>query len=163
MRRPAKPATRPYLERVALHYLERYPGSEAKLRRTLMRRVQRSVRELGTDPAEGEAAVDQVVLAMRERGYVDDARFARDRAASMSRRGKSQRAIRAALYQHGIGGEDADRALGEHDDLEAARALVRRARLDASDPERRNKALAKLARAGFSFDVARRALETDEE
>ena len=40
------------------------------------------------------------------------------------------------------------------DDLEAARTYVRRRRLVGGDKD-----LAKLARAGFSYDVARRALE----
>ena len=155
-RRPAKPATPIYLERVALWYLERYGGSEAKLRRTLGKRVRRSVNELDTDPAEGREAVEQVVAKMRRLGYLDDAKLARQRAQTLSRRGKSRRAIQADLYRQGLD-TDVDALLEEtgHDELESARAFVRKRRLGTD----RNRDLAKLARAGFSYDVARRALD----
>lgn len=156
--RPAKPATAAYLERVALWYLERYGGSEAKLRRTLQKRVRRSVRELDTDPAEGREAVERVVDKMRRLGYLDDEKLARQRARTLSRRGKSRRAIRADLVRQGLDA-DVDALLDEtgHDELEAARAFVRRRRLG----DDRQKDLARLARQGFSYDVARRALDDD--
>jgi len=158
--RPAKPATARYLERVALWYVERYAGSEARLRRALQKRVRRSVDELGTDPAEGAAAVEEVVAKLRRLGYLDDAELARQRASALSRRGKSLRAIRADLARRGIRAEGADAALAalSHDELDAARTLVRRRRL-GRDPKRD---LAKLARAGFTYDVARRALDEAE-
>lgn len=168
MRKPKK-ATPIYLERVALWYLERYGGSEARLRRILRERVRRSVEEHGTDRDEGAEAIDQVVAKLVRLGYVDDARFAKSRAGVLERRGKSSRAIRSALRQQGIAAVHVDEVLSDVDDLEAARKLVRKKRLgthrageDQSAAERavrRKKDLARLARAGFSYDVARRALE----
>ena len=48
-RRVPRKATPKRLERVALHYLERYSSSSENLRRVLMRRVERSARAHGTD------------------------------------------------------------------------------------------------------------------
>lgn len=164
-RRAAKPAEAPYLERVALWYLERYGGSEAQLRRVLHKRVRRSVEELGTDREEGQQAVDAVVAKLLRQGWLDDRRYAESRVRVMRKRGKSARAIRHALRQRGVDSALIDEALDDGgDDLSAAREVVRKRRLgphrdEASRLEHRQKDLAKLARAGFSYDVARRALE----
>ncbi len=159
MRRKAKAATAGYLERVALWYLERYPGTEAKLRRALMKRVRRSVEELETDPAEGQAALEEVVAKMRRLGYLDDARLGRQRAQTLSSRGKSRRAIRADLARQGLSSDLVEETMEEiaHDELAAARRLIQRRRLGRD----RDRDLARLARAGFSYDVARRALEAE--
>ncbi len=158
MRRRAdnpKKATAAYLERVALHYLERYAGSEVRLRRVLQKRVRRSFDAHGTpDALEAKERIDALVAKLRRLGYVDDGRFARARVSSLRRRGKSARAIRAALRGQGIDPAVIDSVLDEGDDLEAARATVRRRRLTGGEKD-----LAKLARAGFSYDVARRAFE----
>lgn len=152
--RPIKRATPAYLERVALHYLERHGGPEARVRRVLSDRVARS-REAHEEPdaEEGARLVDEVVEKLRRLGYLDDARFAASRARLLRRRGKSTRAIRSALARLGLPSEIVDEAI-EGDDLEAARTYVRRRGLKAGEKD-----LAKLARAGFSYDVARRALE----
>lgn len=166
-RRSAKPATVEHLERVALRYLERYAGTTERVRRVLARRVTQSVAEFGTDPDEGARAIDEVLGKLRRLGYLDDARFAVARVRSLRKRGKSARAVRAALSAQGVAQDVVERALaeeeGEDAELEAARAFVRRRRLgphrpaEARDAER-EKDLARLARAGFSYDVAVRAL-----
>lgn len=175
-RRKAREATPEYLERVALWYLERYPGSEARLRRALGKRVARSVAELGTDAGEGAAHVEAVVNELRRRGFVDDARFARARIRALRRKGTSGRAVVATLMRQGIDRDLAVQLLHEHSDaseggppeLMAARAFVRRRRLGRyrrravpSDEARaaREKDLGRLARAGFSFDIAARVLD----
>lgn len=154
--RPAKKATRLYLERVALWYLERHAGCEAQLRRVLRKRVWRSFAE-HAEPTreEGEQAIEEVVGKLRGLGYIDDERFASSRAKTLRRQGKSTRAIRSKLRQLGVDSAAIDQA-SEGDDLEAARTYVRKRRLVGG-----KKDLAKLARAGFSYDVAKRALEAE--
>ena len=151
----AREATSAYLERVALNYQERHAGSEARLRRVLRDRVRRSRAAHGTPSEEaGAELIDALVAKMCRLGYVDDSRVAGARARSMRARGKSARAIRAALAGLGIDEALIEAALLESDDLEAARTYVRRRRLGGGEKD-----LAKLARAGFSYDVARRAFE----
>lgn len=164
MPRKTKRATPTYLERAALYYLQRYGGSEARLRRILRDRVRRSVAEHDTDPDEGAAAIDAVVLKLTRLGYIDDGRLAKAKVATLRGRGKSARAIRAAMRQHGIDASHFEEALEECDDLAAARRMVDKRRLGAHRPEEeraslRQRDLARLARAGFSYDVARRALD----
>ena len=60
-RRVPRKMTPKRLQRVALHYLERYSSSSENLRRVLMRRVERSAWAHGTDREEGAAAIDAIV------------------------------------------------------------------------------------------------------
>jgi regulatory protein len=174
--RPPRPVTAEYLERAALHYLERYGASAEMLRRVLARRVETRCRLRGEDPEPLRALVEPVVARAVSAGLVDDAAFARARARTLRRRGGSARRIGAALAAKGIDREtiaaSLDRADEEADggdpgaaELAAARALARRRRLGPhrrDDPApHRERDLAVLARAGFAYAVARAALEPE--
>ncbi|WP_083936003.1 HWE histidine kinase domain-containing protein [Methylobacterium sp. B1] len=76
-----------WLERAALHYLERYSASTEMLRRTLARRVQKRARARGEDPALFTDLVTATVARAVSAGLVDDARFADTRLATLRRRG----------------------------------------------------------------------------
>ena len=168
-RRLPRQATAPHLENAALHYLERFSSSSANLRRVLLRKVARSARAHGTDPAEGAGLVEAIIARYLQSGLLDDAAYAAQKAASLRRRGTSRYGIRGKLAVKGVDAELIDATLERLDDeegsgdLAAACALVRRRRLGPYRPpraqaEHRRKDLAALARAGFSLDVARRVL-----
>jgi regulatory protein len=179
--RPPRPVTAAYLERAALHYLERYGASTEMLRRVLARRVDTRCRLRGEDPAPFHALVEPVVTRAVSAGLVDDAAFARARSRTLRRRGGSARRIGAALAAKGIDRETIAASLARADadaggdaggddpgaaELAAARALARRRRLGPhrrDDPApHRERDLAVLARAGFAYAVARAALEPEE-
>ena len=171
-RRGPKKATPKYLENAALHYLGRFASSAENLRRVLMRKVDRSARAHGTDRAEGSAQVESLIRRFARSGLVDDAAYARARAASLARRGASARLIRAKLAEKGVGPDAVAAALaaladdGGDAELRAAVNLARRRRLGPFRATKgrpakgeREKALAALARAGFSYDVAKRVID----
>jgi regulatory protein len=171
-RKPPKPATPERLHKAALHYLERYASSAANLRRVLLRRVERSARLHGTDRAEAAAWIDAIIARLSAAGLIDDRAYAEGRVASLHRRGASLRKIAGMLRQKGLDEETISAALGTlaedtaAPDLAAAVRLAQRRRLGpwrdpAKREERRDRDLAALARAGFSFDVARRVVEAE--
>lgn len=147
------------LTNAALFYLRRFSASRKGLTQVLERKVRRYIREKGGDFETAKPLIDQVVSRMVSTGYVDDARLAEAKTASLHRQGKSSRVIRLKLEQKGIERELAAQSSSTtpERELEAARTLVRKKKLGA-DPERRRKDLAVLMRAGFSYDVAKRAL-----
>lgn len=168
-RRLPREATTSHLENAALHYLERFSSSSANLRRVLMRKVARSARAHGTDPAEGAGFVEAIIARYLQSGLLDDAAYATQKAASLRRRGASRYGIRGKLAVKGVDAELIDTTLEQLDgepgtgDLAAACALARRRRLGPYRPReeraaRRQKDLAALARAGFSLELARRVL-----
>ncbi len=172
MARTPRKATPQTLENAALFYLGRFASSSENLRRVLMRRVERSARLHDTDRDEGRVAVDRIVARFQASGLVDDAAYAGSRAATLHRRGVSRRGIRARLMEKGVAPDDIDGALAGlaetagNTDFAAAVNLARRRRLGPYRPlaaraEMREKDLAALARAGFSYDIARRVVEAE--
>ncbi len=167
-----RPLDRATLKEKALRYLDRFDATAAKLRTVLRRAVDRAIaRSEAEQRNEAYQWCDEVVARCVESGLVNDSRYATSLAQGMRRHGASARAIVERLVSRGVARETAHTTLrslaseGQDDpELDAARALVRRRRLGRYRPEPdrqacRNKDLAALARAGFTFDIAKRALE----
>ena len=106
-------------------------------------------------------------------GYVDDAAFAMTRARSKRRGGRSALAIKRSLAEHDIDDTLVDAALEAADerlaDGELAAALRHAARRRIGpyarirpDDTMRQRHLASLARAGFSFDIARQVMACED-
>lgn len=162
--RRAPPKLSPsYLENAALHYLERFASSKAKLKRVLSRKAARSLAHWGGEAIEAEAMIAAVIERLAGLGYLDDQAYARQKAESLQRRGGSRRIIRQSLAAKGVDADMAAEAMAALEpELDAARALARRRRLgpfraEASEDSRRRD-LAALARAGFAYDIARRVI-----
>ncbi len=114
--------------------------------------------------------VEELLDRYQRSGVLDDARFARSTALGLRGRGSSRRAIAFKLRAKGVAETLIDDAIASADthadgdsEVEAARRFTRRRRLGPHRPEaqrepNRQKDLAALARAGFSFDVARSVL-----
>lgn len=174
MIKPPKRISASYLENSALHYLERFASSSANLRRVLLRKVQRAAAHWGDDPAEGAALVEALIVRYQQSGLLDDKVYAESRVRSLHRRGGSARLIRQSLAVKGLGAELIDGALDslaedlERDpDLAAAIAFARRRRLGpfrdpAKRADSRDKDMAALGRAGFSFELARRVIDAED-
>ncbi len=152
MRKPSEKS----LTNVALHYLRKHSAS----RKGLVQLLERRLKQAGeVAPAAARVLIDEVVARMTQDGYLDDARTAESRTASLQRQGKSSRVIEMKLREKGI-----DPALAKlsarstpEREFEAACLLVKRKRLGI-DPDRKQKDFAVLMRAGFGSDLARRAL-----
>jgi SOS response regulatory protein OraA/RecX len=144
----------------ALFYLRRHAASRAQLALVLERKARRVLRERGGDLGEARALIERVVARVEGAGYVDDARLAAERRGALQRQGRSRRMIRAKLLQKRLPPALVERetAFDAEAELEAAQTHVRRKRL-GKVPEKRRADLASLVRAGFSPDVARRALQ----
>ena len=168
-----------YLENAALYYLERFATSSANLRRVLMGKVTRSAYVHGTDPDEGAAMVDALIARYQGAGLLDDAAYARMRTTSLHRAGQSLRSIRGKLMQKGVAAGLIDDALAaleadeDTPDLDRAAAirLARKRRLgpwrapdkrEAKGEKWREKDMAALARAGFSYDIARAVIDAED-
>jgi regulatory protein len=112
--------------------------------------------------------VREAVLEQLQRlGYVDDARFARERAASLLRRGRlGPQGVLHRLEAHGLGSEEAREAVSdaseaaEFDPLAAARRVLEQRGLAGRslEPQERARAGRLLYSRGFSEDVIQRLL-----
>lgn len=163
-RRAPRPVTEASLREAATRYLHDRDASRARLRRVLMRRVEAAVHAHGQERDELVGWVEALLADFVRLGYLDDARFAAAQTRALRARGASKRGIEAKLREKGVPSElvaEELSAAGPDDELRAALRLLRRRRAGPfRRPERegdRQKELASLGRAGFSYEVAARA------
>lgn len=162
-----KPITPEWLFRAAAHYLERYATTRKNLHRVLERKVRRRANALGEDPAIHAGLVEATVARFAELKLVDDHSFAEARLASLRRRGASRRMISAKLSEKGVDRDLVQTLLArdETSEREAAAAYARRRRLGPyrlrDRAERRDRDVAAMVRAGFSFLDAAAIIDGD--
>jgi regulatory protein len=172
---PALPPGAEELHQAALTHLARFATTEAGLARVLQRRIDRWVRGAPMDTAEAErlgraarGAIAGIVAAFVASGAVDDAGFAGTRARALTRAGKSRRAVGAWLAAKGVSAGVVAETVPSGEELGAALVHARKRRLGAwrveeATPDRVRREFSNLARAGFSQDLARRALGMERE
>ena len=163
-----KPPTQDRLTRSALHYLERYASSEANLRRVLERKVLKACAALELDPSDFSGLIETVVDTCVRNGLVNDRTYAETKTAGLRRRGGSTRKIEAQLAAKGVDRNTIETVLQDTDqsDDDAAWVFARRRRLgpyrtSGKRDEKRDKDLAAMCRAGFSFEIARRVIDAE--
>lgn len=166
-----------YFFNSAVYYLQRYTATETHLRRILQRKIMRAQQRGEEIPAETAQWIDAAVAKCVALGYVNDRLYAESRITSLRREGRSGRYIQRHLQEKGVDGTLAAELLAatgteddERQELEAALRTIKRRRLDrlpvtGSDSADREtlmawqqKNLARLVRAGFSLQLARKAL-----
>jgi len=162
--RSKKPLDAASFEEMALAYVARFATSAVKLERYL----QRKLHERGWQ-GENEPDVAAMVSRYVEKGYVDDAVYARARANDLLRRGYGGRRVKQALGQAGIGEHVADEVAPEEYAARTAALHLARKRgfgpFAASPPDRekREKQIAAMLRAGHSFDHVLAVLDAADE
>ena len=111
-----------------------------------------------------ESIIAKVMARLHEAGYIDDAQFAEQWTASRTTKGLGSRRIRMELRQKGVDAQQIDLALSSMDDdavMDSAFKAAQKASRgkDLSSPADRQKILAALARRGFDFSLAKKAIQ----
>lgn len=172
--REPRPIDAMQLQELAIGYAARYATTGAKLRRYLKRKLS----ERAWTPPDAPD-IDGLVKRIIALGYVDDRAYAAAKQRDLTARGFGAGRVRQALAAAGISREDADRVVDADEDTSAdpyspAIAFARRRHLgpfarqgQPLDPTQRHdrlrRELAAMARAGHSFEVARRVLMAADE
>ena len=161
-----------YLENAALHYLGRYASTAANLRRVMRRKIQRSAKAHEQNPEEFLIILEDMIERYVRSGLINDESFARARTDSLRRSGASRKTIAVKLQIKGVERAMVDTvAKGtEEDEMTAARVFARKKQLG---PHRKKKVqdvrkedakdIAKMARAGYSYDIIRTVLKNNTE
>lgn len=179
----SKPAKQPrkissqYLENAALYYLQRYATSAENFRRVMTRKIKRSCTFHAVPAEPFYPVLEDMIVRYISAGLLNDKGFAEAKTASLRRQGKSRQAILAKLQSKGLTKTDIEQAIATADEdkngdaeLLAARTLARRKKLGPwrtkplADPVKdRQKEMAAMARAGFSYEISRQVLNYSEE
>lgn len=173
-RRPVKipkKITETYLHNSALYYLQRFAASSAQFRKVMQRKIDLSCRHhTDQNPEDCQVLLDKLVTRFQENGLLNDGTYARGMVITLRRRGLSERAIVMKLQNKGLSERQIKDALEDFNaenetstaqsEYNAALKLARKKRVGpyAVAEFDYDRALSAFARAGFSFDVARRVL-----
>lgn len=191
--RPVRKITKSYLQNSGLYYLQRFAASEGHFKTVMRRKIDRSAKEHpDTNMADCLSWLDEVAQSFVEAGYINDERYAKGLVHSLQAKGKSVKQIQARLRQAQIDLNLVERVLREtkaaaaenidqqyvpsnwpqnsSNILEYIAALkcAKKRRIGpfsflAREEKPHDKALAILARSGFSYDVAQVILSTDQQ
>ncbi len=143
------------------------------MRRILVRKVDKALAVHQGDRDEALQWVDEVLDRLVKEGALDDRRYAIDKARALVRRGNPTRMVQMKLRAKGVAGPLIDEALAVvreesgDPDTKAAAAYVRKRRMGPyrlADVRRElfDKDLARMARAGFAYGLARGVLELED-
>ncbi len=110
-----------------------------------------------------EQVIARVMACLQEEGYIDDTAFAEQWVGARTSKGMGARRIRHELRLKGVGQDEIEEALASADEEEILRAAVRMADKashgrNLSEPADRQKIVAALARRGYDFSTAKKAL-----
>ena len=172
--RRQKPLTYGRLERMAVHYLQRFPASTQRFRMVMNRKIRRA-HERAPGPEDQYATwLETLEAACVQAGLLDDSALASGIAATQNRRGQGLRGIRAKLRSRGFTEPAIQAALEtltarfearhQDPDLVAALRYAKRRRFGPFYAHEltwdiRRRQLASLARRGLSFGVCKRIME----
>ena len=111
-----------------------------------------------------EEAIARVMARLHENGYINDAEFAAQYSSARVTRGLGAKRIRMDLRLKGVDAEVIDEAIQTLDQDEVLNSAIKAAQKAArgkelNDRSDRQKILAALARRGFDFSVAKKALD----
>ncbi len=126
-------------------------------------RTEKELRDALHQCAYPEETIDRVMARMQEAGYLNDADFAAQWAASRTGKGMGTRRIGMELRRKGVSSETIGQTLDAIDEDELLEGALKTARKaakgrDLSLPAERQKVSAALIRRGYGYDHARKAL-----
>lgn len=175
-KKPVKKITETYLHNAGLYYLQRFAASTEQFRTVMNRKITRScAAHADQDIGECRIMLEALIEKFQNAGLLDDNTYAQQTVAKMRCRGASSSAIAQALQKKGVKSSTSRSALAQYDevsgvenaDLLAATRFAKRKRLGAFSTGTKKiaveKSLAAYARAGFSYETARRVLGMDKD
>ena len=164
----SKCLTEKRLLNITLFYLSQREASSEKVRTMLKRRLQRMKQRGEEIPPQANEWIENVIQKVKDLSYLNDNRYAENQIRCMIQQGKSERYMTTKLATAGIDSDTVHHILQDFESDELSRAIryAQKKRLGIYNPKSDSdpqKDLAKMARAGFSYDIACQALNNPEE
>ena len=150
------------LLKYAVDYLSKYDSSKNNLVNVLKRKILR----LNVTNFEKKKLIDiieSIILKLEKNKFIDDDRYSSTKILSLSSSGKSKNFIFNYLIKKGVSKSQIQNNLNvmkqdnENWELESARIFSKKKKLLEKN-ESYEKKLAKMARAGFSYEICKKIL-----
>lgn len=161
-----KKITSTYLENAGAYYLQRFSASISQFRQVMSRKIAKSCRDHPDQSMETcHVLLENVIQKFINLGYLNDAAYANALHASLQNKSFARSRIIRTMQQKGVPQDILQEILpeqNENDDLRSAIKWARRKKLGPyslrEKPNQQQRDLAAMARAGFSFECANKAL-----
>ena len=150
------------LLKYAVDYLSKYDSSKNNLVNVLKRKIFR----LNVTNFEKKKLIDiieSIILKLEKNKFIDDDRYSSTKILSLSNSGRSKNFIFNYLIKKGVNKSQIQNNLNSMNqnndnwELESAKIFVKKKKLLEKN-ESYEKKLAKMARAGFSYDICKKIL-----
>ena len=150
------------LLKYAIDYLSKYDSSKKNLIEIIKRKIFR-LNISGIEKSKLINEIENIILKLEKNDLINDKRYIFSKISSLSRLGKSKIFIFNYLIKKGIKNTEIEESLevflenNDNWELNSAKLYAKKKRLLQSD-EAYEKKLAKMARAGFSYDICKKIL-----
>ena len=150
------------LIKYAVDYLSKYDSSKNNLIEILKRKIFR-LNLSGIEKSRLINLIIFIILKLENNNLINDKRYSFSRISSLSRAGKSKNFIFNYLIKKGVDKYDIENNLKDFQEsnleweLESAKLFAKKKKLYESSDSYEKK-LAKMARAGFSYEICKKIL-----
>ena len=150
------------LLKYAVDYLSKYDSSKNNLVNVLKRKI---LRLKTTNYEKGKLIniIESIIIKLEKNKFIDDNRYSSTKILSLSNSGKSKNFIFNYLIKKGVSKSQIQSNLNlmnqdnDNWELESAKIFAKKKKLLEKN-ESFEKKLAKMARAGFSYDICKKIL-----
>ena len=150
------------LLKYSIDYLSKYDSSKKNLIDVLKRKIFR-LNIIGKEKNKLLNYIDNIIIRLEKNNLLSDKRYSLSKISSLSRTGKSKNFIFSYLIKKGINKNEIQinfeefQQINKDWELDAAKLFAKKKKiLESSDSYQ--KKLAKMARAGFSYDICKNVL-----
>ena len=150
------------LLKYAIDYLSKYDSSKNNLENVLKRKILR-LNIKNYEKGKLINKIESIIIKLEKNKFIDDDRYSSTKILSLSNSGRSKNFIFNYLIKKGVNKTQIQNNLNlmqqDNDDWEfaSAKIFVKKKKLLEKN-ESYEKKLAKMARAGFSYDICKRIL-----
>ncbi len=151
------------LLKYAIDYLSKYDSSKKNLFNVLKRKIFR-LNISGLEKSKLINMLENIILKLEKNNLIDDKRYSLSKISSLSRIGKSKNFIFNYLIKKGLDRFEIKKNFTIFEannidwELNSAKLFAKKKKLIESE-ESYEKRLAKMARAGFSYEICKKILD----
>ena len=154
------------IKKYALNYLSKYDSSKYNLERVLHNKIRR----ISSNKKEKFIlynAIPSFLLELESKKIINDKNYTNTKLKNFSTQGKSKNFIKSYLIHKGIEKKLIDEIFHSFElnnvdwELESAKIFARKKRLGIKNTDNKEKDLAKMARAGFDYNISKKTLGLD--
>ena len=150
------------LLKYAVDYLSKYDSSKINLVNVLKRKILR-LKTTNYEKRKLISKIENIIIKLEKNKFIDDNRYSSTKILSLSNSGKSKQFIFNYLIKKGVNKSKIQNNLNlmqednDNWELNSAKIFAKKKKLLEKDQSYEKK-LAKMARAGFSYDICKKIL-----